>query len=101
LKDRTAVPPEVVPGALNTAAYYGDAALHAQLLAELEKTQDQREQQQLIQALAGFRDPKLLKTGLDELLAGRLPFKNAFPLLLASGALREQHANSPLITLII
>jgi cytosol alanyl aminopeptidase len=85
LKDRTAVPPEVVAAILNTAAYSGDAALHAQLLSELEKTQDQREQQQLLAALAGFRDPKLLQKGLDELLAGRLPIKNDFRLLLASG----------------
>jgi cytosol alanyl aminopeptidase len=85
LKDRTAVPPEVVSAVLLTAAYHGDAALDAQLLAELEKTQDQREQQQLVGALAGFRDPKLLQKGLDELLAGRLPIKNDFPLLLASG----------------
>jgi cytosol alanyl aminopeptidase len=85
LKDRMAVPPEVVAAILNTAAYSGDAALHTQLLGELEKTQDQREQQQLLGALAGFHDPKLLQKGLDELLAGRLPIKNDFRLLLASG----------------
>jgi cytosol alanyl aminopeptidase len=85
LKDRTAVPPEVVSAVLNTAAYYGDAGLHAQLLAELEKTQDQREQQQLVSALSQFRDAKLLQKGLDELLTGRLPMKSDFALLMGSG----------------
>jgi cytosol alanyl aminopeptidase len=85
LKDRTAVAPEVVSAILNTAAYYGDAGLHAQLLAELEKTQDQREQQQLVSALSQFRDAKLLQKGLDELAAGRLPMKNDFALLMGSG----------------
>jgi cytosol alanyl aminopeptidase len=85
LKDRTAVAPEVVPAVLNTAAYYGDAGLHAQLLGELEKTQDQREQQQLVSALSQFRDAKLLQQGLDELLTGRLPMKNDYALLLRSG----------------
>jgi cytosol alanyl aminopeptidase len=80
LTDRAAVPPEIVQAVLNTAAYNGDAALHSQLLAELQKTQDRREKQQLMAALASFRDRGLLERGLNEVLAGRIPLRDALDL---------------------
>jgi cytosol alanyl aminopeptidase len=82
LKDRRAVQPEMVQAVLSTAAYYGDAALHGQLIAEAEKTHDLREKQELIGALAQFRNSKLLEAGLEEVLADRIPLRDGFRLLL-------------------
>ncbi|MBV9746935.1 MAG: ERAP1-like C-terminal domain-containing protein, partial [Acidobacteriia bacterium] len=81
LKDPKAVSPEMVHAILITAADYGDAALHSELLAEAEKTTDPLEKQQLFTALAAFRDGGLLETGLEEMTAGRLPLRDAFRLL--------------------
>ena len=86
LNDRKAVAPEMVPAVLTTAAYYGDAALHSQFVAEAEKTNDRLEQQQLLVALASFRDRNLLERSLEEVLAGRIPLRVAPQLLFQSGA---------------
>jgi alanyl aminopeptidase len=85
LKDRKAVPPEMVPAVLTTAAYYGDTPLHSQFVAEAEKTQDRLELQQLLVALASFRDRNLLEHGLEEVLADRIPLRDARSLLFQSG----------------
>ena len=80
LKDRKAVAPDMVDAVLDTAAWYGDAVWYDQMLNETEKTRDSREKEQLIQALADFRDPKLLEKGLEEVLAGRLSLNDSFRL---------------------
>jgi alanyl aminopeptidase len=84
-EDRSVVAPEMVQAVLTTAAYYGDPPLHARLLAEAEKTQDRQEQQILFTALASFRNRELLERGLEEVLAGRIPLRDALSLLLGSG----------------
>jgi cytosol alanyl aminopeptidase len=86
LQDRTAVAPELVSAVLLTAAYHGDAGLYAQYLAEAEKTQSPQEKQQLIRALAVFRDGKLLDRGLGQVLSGRIKLQDGLPLLFAGGA---------------
>jgi alanyl aminopeptidase len=99
LKDRTAVAPEMVSAVLNTAAYHGDAGLYGQFLAEAEKTQSPREKQQLIRALAIFRDGKLLERSLDEVLAGRIALQDGLPLLYAGGARPPETRDVPFLFL--
>jgi cytosol alanyl aminopeptidase len=95
LKDRGALSPEMVSTVLTTAAYHGDSALHGQLVAEVENTQDRQEQQQLIRALASFRDRNLLESGLEEVLAGRIPLRDALTLLVNSGFQSPNTRNVP------
>jgi alanyl aminopeptidase len=86
LADRKAVSPDVVDAVLSTAAYYGDLALVRRFLDEFEKTQDRQDQQHLLNALIGFRDPAACAAAMQELLSGRVKLADGFRLLLAGQA---------------
>ncbi len=60
LRDRKAVPPDLVETVLESAAYGGDRALFDAYVAEAKKTEDRSDRTSLLEALGQFRDPALL-----------------------------------------
>jgi alanyl aminopeptidase len=72
--DHRAIDPNMVSAVLNTAAFYGDAALFQRFLAELKNTKDKQVRQQILGALQNFRDPAAIQSGLTALVAGDVPF---------------------------
>jgi aminopeptidase N len=65
LADRNGLHPDLVGGALHTAAARRDRARFAQLLAASKRARDRPEQQRILSALGAFRDPALAKQALE------------------------------------
>ncbi|HVX66058.1 MAG TPA: M1 family aminopeptidase [Bryobacteraceae bacterium] len=71
LDDRNAVQPDMVGVVLSTAAAHGDQALYERMLAELNRSSDAREHQELYGALGAFRSPAIVKSNFQLLLDGK------------------------------
>jgi aminopeptidase N len=83
LDDRKAVDPELVDVALGVAARHGDRALYDRVLAEAKKTKQRRERRRLIDTLAAFDDPALMKENLNLFMRGDFEAREATPFLFA------------------
>jgi alanyl aminopeptidase len=81
--DHKAIPADVAPAILRTAAYYGDRAFFDQLMAALAASRDRQERRSIISALASFREPNLLRAGMQTVLDGKIPFIEGMQLLFA------------------
>jgi alanyl aminopeptidase len=83
LDNPDSINPNMVSAVLDTGAYYGDQGLFEKYLAAFKKTNDLHEQQRLIRALAGFRNPVAIKTGMEDVVSGDINFMKGLPLLFA------------------
>ncbi len=81
LDNHSAVEPDMVGVALNTAARHGDKALYDRMTALLKKTGDPHEHQDLLGALGSFRDPELVKANFQMLLNGEVDPRESLGLL--------------------
>jgi alanyl aminopeptidase len=61
LERHDAVDPNLVSLVLGTAALYGDAALFERYLAAARASEERRDRQRLLRALAAFREPALVR----------------------------------------
>ncbi|NTX05130.1 M1 family metallopeptidase [Myxococcus sp. CA040A] len=86
LAKRDSVDPEAVPLVLSVAARNADRALHDTLLARARKAEDRNERSQMINVLASFRDPALVKENLT-LAMTEFDVRDARPLF--AGAFSE------------
>jgi aminopeptidase N len=68
IEDRTGLDDELVGGALRVAAYRGDAARFDRFVAAAKSARDRTEQQRILGALGGFRDPVVVKRALELVL---------------------------------
>jgi len=66
---------------LSTAAFSGGQDLFDRLLAELTKTQDRGQRRAIIAALAGFRDPKIVRQALALVLDPQLDVRETVGLI--------------------
>jgi hypothetical protein len=66
---------------LDTATYHGDAARFDQLLAEVRRARDRSEQQRLLRALGGFRDPELAAKALALVTGHELDLRETLGIL--------------------
>ncbi len=83
LKDHSAVPPTLVAAVLGASAYYGDQALFNRYLAAFQKTNDRHQRERIIAAMDRFRDPSVIKAGMQAVLSGQIPFMEGYGLLFA------------------
>ena len=81
--NHSAVDPNIAAAVLRTSAYYGDQALFQKFLDNLQTTKDRLERGRIIQALSTFRDPASIKTGMEAVLSGKIPFIEGAGLLFA------------------
>jgi cytosol alanyl aminopeptidase len=85
LADHTAVPAEIVPSVLATAAQFGDLELFNGFLAALRNTQDRQEKQRLLGAMSAFHDRAAIQAGMQAVLKKQIPLADGFVLLLSAG----------------
>ncbi len=81
--NKNAIAPSMTAPVLGTAAYYGDNALEQKLIQQLSATKDRLERGRIIYAMSKFRDPAALKTGMQAVLSGKVPFIEGGRLLFA------------------
>ncbi|WP_375768755.1 M1 family metallopeptidase [Archangium gephyra] len=81
LADSKAIAPELVRATLGIASAHGDAALHGQLMTAMRSEQERHKRERLIDALAGFRDPALVRENLKLLLEPSVDLREAGDLL--------------------
>jgi cytosol alanyl aminopeptidase len=82
IDDRKSVDPQMAGPVMYVAASHGDQALFDRIHAAARMTQDRREREILLHALASFRDPKLVKQRLELLLTDEFDLREAFSALL-------------------
>jgi alanyl aminopeptidase len=85
LGDSGAIAPELVDTTLGIASAHGDRALHARLMAALRSEKERKKREQLIDALAGFRDPELVRENLALLLEPGVDLREVGDLLFRAG----------------
>jgi alanyl aminopeptidase len=81
LDDHNALPAEVVEPVLDTAARHGSRPLYGRLAAELGKTGDSQVREQILGAMASFRDPAIVKENFNLLLGGEIDPREGMGLL--------------------
>jgi alanyl aminopeptidase len=81
LDDRGAVDRQMLDVVLTTAARHGDAELWQRLRDEAAATEDRRDRQRMLGALAGFRDPELVEASLAITLTEEFDVREASRLL--------------------
>jgi alanyl aminopeptidase len=81
LDGRKGVDPDMLRAVLSTAAFSGGQDLFDRLLAELTKTQDRGQRRAIIAALAGFRDPKIVRQALALVLDPQLDVRETVGLI--------------------
>ncbi len=79
--DRAAIAPGMVEPVLTTAARFGGRELYEKFAAQLKVTQDPRQREQILGAMASFRQPDIVRENLNYLLNGELDFREAIGLL--------------------
>lgn len=67
--DKTAISPDLTTTVLTIAARHGDAELYDKLLAGAKAAKQLKERSEYLDALAGFRDPALVKRNHDLVLS--------------------------------
>ena len=97
LQDRNSVDPNMVSAVLDTAAYYGDKALFEKFLAQYKETKDRQERARILRALGFFRDPDVIQTAEQAVLAGEIPMvQGGGRLLLTAGQGSAKSRHMPL-----
>jgi cytosol alanyl aminopeptidase len=81
LAEREGLAPDLVGGALHTAAARGDRARFDQLLAASQRARDRAEQQRILSALGAFRDPALAKQALELVRGTELDLRDSLGIL--------------------
>jgi cytosol alanyl aminopeptidase len=81
LADRKAVEPDMVPGVLATAAYYGDRQLFDRFRAAALASKDPNEQELLLVAMGRFTKPELATAALEELTRSDFDLTASFRIL--------------------
>lgn len=89
LVDRKSVDPNLVNGALGTAAEFGDRDLFDRLAGALKSTQDRRERGQILNVMGGFSDPAIVVHSLNLLLTPEFDLRESAGILFgpANGSL--------------
>ena len=82
IDDRKSVDPQMAGPVMYVAASHGDQALFDRIHAAALATQDRREREILLYALASFRDPALVKQRLALLLTNEFDLRESFSALL-------------------
>jgi alanyl aminopeptidase len=82
IEDRKAVDAQMAGPVMYVAASHGDQALFDRIHAAALMTQDRREREILLYALASFRDPALVKQRLALLLTNEFDLRESFSALL-------------------
>jgi alanyl aminopeptidase len=85
LADGKAIAPELVRTTLGIASAHGDAALHGKLMTAMRSEKERRKREHLISALAGFRDPALVRENLKLLLDTSVDMREVGGLLFSAG----------------
>ncbi len=78
LDDYSAVDADVAGAVLNIAAIHGDQALFDRIHAAAHRTDDRRERQMLIGAMAAFEDPGIVKQRMGILLTDEFDLREVF-----------------------
>ncbi|MBX3157857.1 MAG: M1 family metallopeptidase [Deltaproteobacteria bacterium] len=81
LADKKAVDPDLVGLALGIAARHGDRALWDRLYAAAKGEKERKERGQLLGAMAGFRDPAIVKAALPLVLGDDFDPRESLALL--------------------
>ena len=81
LTQRASIHPDLVSAVLAAGAREGDLGLFDALLAQLEKTEDRHQREELIGALAGFGEVKLTLRALGLLVSGKVEPRDGQELL--------------------
>jgi alanyl aminopeptidase len=84
LSTQQGIDPSLIAPILKTAAYSGDTALAERFIAVWQKL-DPQQQESLLSAMFGFRDPQAIRTLFEALLSGKLPVTPASYLLYYAG----------------
>ncbi|HUK16650.1 MAG TPA: M1 family metallopeptidase [Bryobacteraceae bacterium] len=84
LKDRKGVDADMLPGVLYTAAWFGGQDLFDRLLNALKETEDPHQRGILINAMASFHDPKILRQAFALLLDPSLDARETFGVIFAA-----------------
>ncbi|HEX4773846.1 MAG TPA: M1 family metallopeptidase [Bryobacteraceae bacterium] len=84
LSTRQGIEPSLIASILKTAAYSGDTALAEHFVA-IWPSLDPQQQESLLQAMFGFRDPQAIRTLFEAVLSGKLPATPASYLLYYAG----------------
>ncbi len=92
LAERKGLDPDLVGGALHTAAARGDRARFDQLLAASRRARDRAEQQLILSALGAFRDPTLAKQALELVRGTELDLRDSLRILYPVVFRRETRA---------
>ena len=82
LKTRKGIDANMVGPALITAARFGDRELFDTMTAELKKTTDRQQRGRILSAMGSFRDPAVVRTGLDMLIHSDIDIRESLALLL-------------------
>jgi cytosol alanyl aminopeptidase len=94
LADRRAIDPDMVDVALDVAARHGDRALFDRLVAAARQSRQPRERRRLLDALAGFEDPALVREALALFLRDDFDARESTGLLFGRRGSRRRHARS-------
>ena len=81
LDDYNAIPEDVVSRVLGAAAMHGNRELYDRFAAELAKTEDSQVREEILGAMARFRDPALIKQNFNLLLRGEIDQREGMGLL--------------------
>jgi cytosol alanyl aminopeptidase len=84
LSTEKGIDPSLVGSVLKTAAYSGDTALAERFIA-IWPNLDPQQQDSLLDAMFGFRDPQAVRTLFEALLSGKLPVTPASYILFYLG----------------
>jgi len=85
LDDRRSVDPNIAATVVSIAASKGDQALFDRLRAELHKTQDRRQRNILIGAMASFEDPAIVKQRMAIVLTDEFDIREVLGFAFSSG----------------
>ena len=84
LRDRRSIDPDVAQAALHLAAIRGDQAFFDALHAAARAGKDRRTRQQILAAMASFRDPAIVKQAFAIALGDEFPIRETIPLVMGA-----------------
>ena len=89
LKTRKGVDANMVNPVLPTAAQFGDRALFDTMTAELKKTTDRQQRGRILGAMGSFRDPSIVRAGMDMVIHSDIDARESLSLLIGPLGQRE------------
>src|SRR5205823_3711736 len=75
--DQSAAEPNIVPSLVNIMAWTGDEKVYEEFVREFKEAKTPQEEIRYLFALAGFRDPNLLKKTLEKSITDEVRTQNA------------------------